>query len=43
LYAFCGSAIDVVTRKVPSARGMVTVGQAIGSPLRETVSSSHVR
>jgi hypothetical protein len=43
LYAFCGSAIDVVIRKVPSGRCSAAVGQAIGTPDRVRVANSQVR
>jgi hypothetical protein len=43
LYAFCGSAIDVVMRNVPSGFLRVAVGQAIGTPVLLRVANSHVR
>src|SRR5688572_13487298 len=43
LYAFCGRAIEVVIRKVPSARHRVAVGQAIGTPDLLSVANSQVR
>ena len=44
LKAFCGNEIDVV-RMIQSASGLTvqTVGQVIGTPLRDMVASSQVR